>query len=72
MEALAAAGAAAVRVPAYLTKLGLPGPECCAAEAQLLQQGHVDAIAFSSTAEVRIAAAPDMRPSTTGRFLQRP
>lgn len=52
IEALQAAGATAVRVPAYLTTLGLPGPECCTAEAQLLQQGHVDAIAFSSTAEV--------------------
>jgi uroporphyrinogen-III synthase len=52
MDALAAAGAAAVRVPAYLTSLGLPSPECCAKEAVLLQQGHFDAIAFSSTAEV--------------------
>jgi hypothetical protein len=54
IEALEAAGAAAVRVPAYLTTLGLPGLECCAAEAQLLQQGRIDAIAFSSTAEVRL------------------
>jgi hypothetical protein len=52
MDALAAAGAAAVRVPAYLTSVGLPSPECSAKEAALLQQGHFDAIAFSSTAEV--------------------
>lgn len=52
MDALAAAGGDAVRVPAYLTSLGLPGPECCAKEAALLQQGYFDAIAFSSTAEV--------------------
>lgn len=53
LEALTAAGADAVRVPAYLTALGLPGPESCQPEAQLLQQGSIDAIAFSSTAEVR-------------------
>lgn len=53
IQALEAAGAAATRVPAYLTTLGLPGPECCAAEVQLLEQGHIHAIAFSSTAEVR-------------------
>jgi uroporphyrinogen-III synthase len=53
LEALEAAGAAAVRVPAYLTTIGLPGPQCCVAEASLLQQGAIDAIAFSSTAEVR-------------------
>lgn len=60
IQALEAAGAAATRVPAYLTTLGLPGPECCTAEAQLLQQGHIHAIAFSSTAEVRMGGgAPD-------------
>ncbi|WIA22644.1 hypothetical protein OEZ86_009619 [Tetradesmus obliquus] len=53
MDALAAAGADALRVPAYLTSLGLPGPECCAKEAALLQQGYFDAIAFSSTAEAQ-------------------
>lgn len=52
IEALQAAEADAVRVPAYLTSLGLPGPDCCTVEAQLLQQGCFDAIAFSSTAEV--------------------
>lgn len=52
IEALTAAGAAAVRVPAYLTTPGLAGPECCTAEAGLLQAGHIHAIAFSSTAEV--------------------
>lgn len=52
LEALQAAGAAAVRVPAYLTALGLPGPECCGPEAQLLHNGLIDAVAFSSTAEV--------------------
>ncbi|KAF6261973.1 Uroporphyrinogen-III synthase HemD-domain-containing protein [Scenedesmus sp. NREL 46B-D3] len=53
MDALTAAGAAAVRVPAYLTSVGLPSPECCAQEAALLQAGHFDAIAFSSTAEAQ-------------------
>jgi uroporphyrinogen-III synthase len=50
--ALTAAGAAAVRVPAYLTTPGLDGPERCTAEAGLLHAGHIHAIAFSSTAEV--------------------
>lgn len=54
IAALEAAGAAATRVPAYLTTLGLPGPQYCSVEAQLLQQGHIDAVAFSSTAEVRM------------------
>lgn len=54
IEALAAAGASAVRVPAYLTTLGLPGSQCCIAEFKLLKDGHIDAIAFSSTAEVSV------------------
>jgi hypothetical protein len=57
MDALAAAGADAVRVPAYLTSVGLPSPECCAKEAALLQEGYFDAIAFSSTAEVSSTGA---------------
>jgi hypothetical protein len=57
IDAMTAAGAAAVRVPAYLTTPGLAGPGCCTAEAGLLQAGHIDAIAFSSTAEVGNTAA---------------
>eukprot|EP00879_Flechtneria_rotunda_P033499 GHRR01037111.1.p1 GENE.GHRR01037111.1~~GHRR01037111.1.p1 ORF type:complete len:233 (+),score=82.37 GHRR01037111.1:216-914(+) len=53
LEGLQAAGAEAVRVPAYITTVGLPGPEACAKEAQLLQQGFFDAIAFSSAAEAQ-------------------
>lgn len=61
LDALAAAGAAAVRVPAYLTTLGLPGPDHCRREAELLQQGYFDAVAFSSTAEVcQLAADTDV------------
>jgi hypothetical protein len=53
LQALTAAGAAPERVPAYDTRPGLVGPAACVAEATLLVQGYFDAIAFSSTAEVR-------------------
>lgn len=55
LDALRAAGAQPVRVPAYLTSPGLPGPQWCAREAALLQEGHYDAVAFTSSAEVRWA-----------------
>lgn len=48
---LEAAGAAAVRVPAYLTTSC--SAHCCTHDAMLLQQGGIDAIAFSSTAEAQ-------------------
>lgn len=54
MNALVAAGAEAARVPAYVTTLGLSGPQACQLEADLLNQGYFDAITFSSTAEVRL------------------
>ncbi|KAF8063700.1 hemD [Scenedesmus sp. PABB004] len=53
LAALADAGAHATRVPAYVTCPALPGPAACAAEAALLREGHVAAIAFSSTAEAQ-------------------
>ena len=51
LAALEAAGAAAVRVDAYETGLGAT-PAGCAPERALLEGGAVDAIAFTSTAEV--------------------
>jgi uroporphyrinogen-III synthase len=52
LAGLEAAGATPQRVEAYLTAPGLPGPAWCGAEAALLAEGLVDAIAFSSQAEV--------------------
>lgn len=55
MAGLERIGAAATRVPAYLTTPGLPGAAglaACAAERRLLEEGEVHAIVFSSTAEV--------------------
>lgn len=51
LAALQQAGATPVRVDSYVTTPGATA-EQCAAEAQQLQQGHVHAVAFSSTAEV--------------------
>eukprot|EP00775_Hariotina_reticulata_P009061 gene9061-9231_t len=53
LAALERAGALPSRVPAYTTTVGLPSADCCSMEAQLLQDGHFDAIAFSSTAEAQ-------------------
>ena len=53
---LSAIGADPTRVPAYLTTPGLPGQsglDAAAAERALLEGGHISAIIFSSTAEVR-------------------
>jgi uroporphyrinogen-III synthase len=55
MAGLERIGAAATRVPAYITTPGFPGQaglEACAAERELLQEGRVAAVVFSSTAEV--------------------
>lgn len=49
-----AAGAHAVRVDAYETRPGAT-QEQCAAERQLLAEGHIYAVAFTSTAEVAIS-----------------
>lgn len=60
ISALERAGALPTRVPAYLTTPGLPGQaglDACAAERELLFGGHIAAIVFSSTAEVRRARA---------------
>jgi len=38
-------------VPAYVTEVGI-GPTDCLAERALLEHGNIQAIAFSSTAEV--------------------
>jgi hypothetical protein len=51
LAALEDAGAEAVRVNAYATRLGSAASDC-AVECALLENGHIDAIAFSSTAEV--------------------
>ncbi|KAG2453919.1 hypothetical protein HYH02_002122 [Chlamydomonas schloesseri] len=51
LKALQDAGAAPVRLDAYLTRLGCT-PEECGAERAALQSGHVHAVVFSSTAEV--------------------
>ncbi|KXZ55554.1 hypothetical protein GPECTOR_2g1103 [Gonium pectorale] len=52
LQALHDAGSEAVRLPAYLTTLGCR-PEDCEAERWALLEGHVHAIAFSSTAEAQ-------------------
>ncbi|KAG2434103.1 hypothetical protein HXX76_007830 [Chlamydomonas incerta] len=52
LKALQDAGAAPVRLDAYLTRLGCR-PEDCAHERATLEGGHVDAIVFSSTAEAQ-------------------
>ncbi len=51
LASLESVGARPVRLSAYETSLGST-PEECQAEALMLDQGHVAAIAFSSTAEV--------------------
>lgn len=48
---LQAAGAEAIRLEVYQTAPG-SNPEACQAEKQLLLDGSIHAIAFSSTAEV--------------------
>ena len=53
LAGLSAAGAQPTRVESYQTTAALAGPHECEAERQLLEEGHVDAIAFSSQAEVR-------------------
>ncbi|BDA45398.1 hypothetical protein COCOBI_07-1850 [Coccomyxa sp. Obi] len=50
LAALQAAGAHAIRVDAYETRPGAT-QEQCAAERQLLAEGHIYAVAFTSTAE---------------------
>lgn len=42
------------RLNAYQTTLG-SSPQACSAECQLLLDGHIHAVAFSSTAEVKFA-----------------
>lgn len=49
---LEAAGAKVARVPAYVTQLGTSA-EMCHAEADMLRQGSIEAIVFSSTAEAQ-------------------
>jgi len=51
LNALQDAGATPTRVPAYVTRQG-SHPEGCRVETELLQSGGIDAIAFTSTAEV--------------------
>lgn len=51
MQCAKAAGAHAVRVDAYETRPGATS-EQCAAERQMLSEGSIQAIAFTSTAEV--------------------
>ncbi|CAD7698649.1 unnamed protein product [Ostreobium quekettii] len=51
LKALEDAGASPVRVDAYVTQAGCD-PSDCSHEGELLRKGAIDAIAFSSTAEV--------------------
>lgn len=51
LNALAEAGADAHRVDSYITKIGSSAKEC-QVEKELLMSGAIDAIIFSSTAEV--------------------
>ena len=53
LEALRDGGADAVRLDAYVTQCGCSF-EACTAERQLLQDGHIDVILFTSVAEVPI------------------
>ncbi len=57
LDGLQSIGAVPERVPAYATVPGVAGPEECEAERMLLQAGAIHAIAFSSTAEVRLGRA---------------
>lgn len=52
LSALQAAGAVPCAVPAYLTTLSTL-PHNCEAERRLLSEGHISAIAFTSTAEAQ-------------------
>ncbi len=56
IAALEAAGAQAVRAPAYVTS-SLAGRHACEAEVLLLERGAVAAVALSSTAEAQGLAA---------------
>lgn len=51
LNALMKAGADAHRIDSYITRIG-SSPEQCHVEKELLMSGGVDAIIFSSTAEV--------------------
>ena len=58
-----AAGAEAVRLNAYETRPGTLQHECIP-EQQMLAEGSIHALAFTSTAEVRLSVVQTLHPHT--------